>query len=120
MRYRFLPPALGAALFIGLAGCGTMENLVTKEKGGPSVYGGVSADFKTCQGILKEEPPDGLHPGAKSLHSHSKAVRFCGRMIDMPLSTVGDTLTLPFALFGGSAAPAPTTRDVDAFDEEEE
>jgi len=119
MRYRFLPPALGAALLVGLSGCGTMENLVTKEKGGPAVYGGVSADFKTCQKILKEEPPDGLHPGAKSLHSHSKAVRFCCRMIDMPISTVGDTLTLPFALVGATSAPAQTAREDDPFDDEE-
>lgn len=115
---RYILPALGTALLLGAGGCGTMENLVTKEKGGPVLYGGVAADFKACQDILHEEELEGLHPGVRPLASHSKAVRFCGRVIDMPLSTVGDTLTIPFVAHHAltvaaaeSSRPAPTAHE---------
>lgn len=108
---------LAVVLLVGGAGCGTMENLVTKEKdGGPRVYGGVKADFQACQAILQEDPHPELHRGTKPLVASSKAVRFCMRVVDMPISTVGDTLTIAFAL-GGRSGDATVSEPREETDE---
>lgn len=98
------------AVSAGVAGCGTMENLRSGDVG-PRVYGGVSTDVRACQDILDEKQPDGLHPAAVPLFAHSKMVRFCLRTIDVPVSFLGDTLTLPVVFF---SEPAPGAVNKDA------
>jgi uncharacterized protein YceK len=79
-----------------LSGCGTVQNLqLAKEEGGRAVYGGVKRSLHNAQEIdnwnftmryLKKDTP-----------IDSLAVAYW-RVVDTPLSAVGDTLTLPFTL----------------------
>jgi uncharacterized protein YceK len=91
-----------------LAGCGTLRNLQGDgQQKTPQVYGGVAADLKSCQDALDLGPPriHGWCPGMFVMYRTVQAVRFCGGLADVPLSAVGDTMTLPWT---AGAAPRDT------------
>ncbi len=75
-----------ALISFGVAGCGTITNLA---EGDPSrLYGGVVVDsVYVAEGF--REPLGPVCPGF--------LFTICG-VIDMPLSIVGDTLTVPWVL----------------------
>jgi uncharacterized protein YceK len=75
---------LGIAL-LALSGCGTISNLSTGE---PEFYGGVQKDIQLLQ--TPRTPPEGI--GIRNL---GQLVLF----VDLPLCFVGDTLTLPIAIY---------------------
>ena len=85
-------------LLLGLSGCGTMENLrnnksVVVYQGVPldlpRPYGGVKKDLEACHDIWEKLPPTGWILTAPIIRSGC-------RLIDVPFSAVGDTVTLPF------------------------
>jgi uncharacterized protein YceK len=85
--------ALAAVMVPCLSGCGTFCNTVwwIPEEGGMRVYGGVRAELENFQ---------------------QAPVAFT---LDLPLSLVGDTLTLPFVLvnqFGKASEPAESLQAV--------
>jgi uncharacterized protein YceK len=85
-----------ATLAISSGGCGTVRNL--QQAVGPKdvpemppdapmkrVYGGVRSDWSELAGWQRD--PEAPHPGT-----------YLSALIDLPLSAVGDTLTLPYTL----------------------
>jgi uncharacterized protein YceK len=73
-----------ALAFVALVGCGTVRNLAT---GDPEIYGGVQKDIE----IIQTPPPRsgvGINPMTLALFTP----------VDLCLSLVGDTLTLPLAV----------------------
>jgi uncharacterized protein YceK len=80
-----LPPALG--------GCATSLNL----DGDSRVYGGVALDARKCREFLAPAPPqrpdkpDTTAPGWRLLAG-------VYALADLPLSLIGDTLTLPITI----------------------
>lgn len=88
------------ALLGSLAGCGTMENMldVQHEERRLRPYGGVAADFQACHDILEQRQPDGYFPGMNVVLPSVKGLCCCVRLVDVPVSLVTDTLTLPLTL----------------------
>ena len=80
-----------AALLAFACGCGTAANLIeTTEGPGPKkVYGGVRSDCENVLGSLQSLPV---------LGPFWSSVCFIGYTADLPLSFVGDTLTLPITV----------------------
>jgi uncharacterized protein YceK len=70
---------------ISMSGCGTIANLQT---GKPDFYGGVQKDVELLQ--TPRPQPQGI--GIRNLGA---LVLF----VDLPLSVVGDTLTMPLAIY---------------------
>src|SRR5215218_6195532 len=109
MRYRSV--ALGFVIALSPVGCGTVNNLTrplppTKadlEKPGPSVplgvwnddaqkssrqvYGGVRGEWAELKALRWNDEYSFLNPIAIALYA-----------IDLPLTLVGDTLTLPYTV----------------------
>jgi uncharacterized protein YceK len=89
MKARIAAMCVVAAVALNLAGCGTVDNLClpSPETGKVPlhVYGGVEADVD----FLNED-----HPKSEVV----KAVFTPLTVIDLPLSFVGDTLSLPITL----------------------
>src|SRR5215470_14908210 len=116
--------ASGAAC--ALAGCGTVRNL--QGDGGhqtPQVYGGVAADLKAVRDVANEEPPriHGWLPGLVLACHTVRAVRCCRWLADVPLSAVGDTLTLPWVALAelsttDCATPPPNANESEPGDED--
>jgi uncharacterized protein YceK len=78
------------------AGCGTCANTLwwSPEEGGMRVYGGVRAHVER----LQESPPN---------ESVWDDIGYCAfAAIDMPLSLIGDTLTLPFTIVAEARKPS--------------
>jgi uncharacterized protein YceK len=70
---------------IWVSGCGTIANL---ETGKPELYGGVQKDVE----LLETPRPQ----------PHGIGIRNLGALVlfvDLPLSAVGDTLTIPIAIY---------------------
>ena len=89
MRRLSLLPLLGSLLLAG-SGCGTVLNFFNGESGGPRrVYGGVQMDCQVAAEQLKDHP--GLRP------AQGIPLALCA-LLDLPLSLLGDTLTLPLVL----------------------
>jgi uncharacterized protein YceK len=82
-----------------LSGCGTVLNTTyfTAEEGGGSVYGGVRLDLETSRDLISETPPDDENVG-QCISRYTMAVYTM--LIDLPLSAIGDTLTLPITISG--------------------
>jgi uncharacterized protein YceK len=115
-----------AALWAGvvacaLSGCGTVHNFCGDDAdAGPCrVFGGVRSDVTS--GVRYLRNPTGDHGDYPAEVCADPAVQFYARAIgwyllavDLPLSAVGDTLTLPWALLsqvaGDDAAPEPTAK----------
>jgi uncharacterized protein YceK len=85
MRRPLLVPLLGSLLLAG-SGCGTVLNFFNGESAGPKrIYGGVQMDCQMAAEQLKDHRVDG--PPLVLL-----------TLFDLPLSVLGDTLTLPLVL----------------------
>src|SRR5262245_40728221 len=89
---------LAAVVACALACCGTMRNL----EGGKGVpYGGVADDLQSCQidrlGSVTEVwgPVMGV----------VGAALYCFNIVDIPLSAIGDTLTLPWTSASNAKPP---------------
>ena len=86
--------ALAAALTLG--GCGTIGNLAGKDdtiyplSPEARVYGGVGADVNLFN--MGRQPPGVIYPWLRPVF-----VSFA--LLDLPLSAVGDTLTLPLTAY---------------------
>jgi uncharacterized protein YceK len=95
MKARIAAVCVIVALALSLTGCGTVDNLcLPNPESGKiplHVYGGVEADMD----FLTEE-----HPRSETV----KAVFTPLTILDLPLSFVGDTVTLPVTL-GASMWP---------------
>jgi uncharacterized protein YceK len=76
---------LGCLVMAG-SGCGTVLNFFNGEGGGPKhIYGGVQIDCQVAAEHLKDRPAQGI------------PLVLCA-ILDLPLSLLGDTLTLPLVL----------------------
>jgi uncharacterized protein YceK len=75
---------------LACAGCGTTVNLATREN---RVYGGVRNDIDAIEGLFEGAPAADTHLDAASMLV-VVAVAFLPAL-DLPLSLVADTLTLP-------------------------
>jgi len=85
MRRLSLVPLLGSLLLAG-SGCGTVLNFFHGESEGPKrVYGGVQMDCQMAAEQLKAPRQEGIPLVLLPL-------------VDLPLSLLGDTLTLPLVL----------------------
>jgi uncharacterized protein YceK len=103
---------LAGALACALAGCGTMNNLVPppgdtkKEAPRPDaarVYGGVELDARVGASWLTapflNEPPANVGPVERFVDTTCKVgIGTYLLWVDLPLSAVGDTLTLPITV----------------------
>ena len=77
---------LSGVLILAGAGCGTVCNFFNGESSGPkNVYGGVQMDCQLAAEHLKDSPAQGI-----------PLILFA--LLDLPLSLLGDTLTLPLVL----------------------
>jgi uncharacterized protein YceK len=87
---------LPLALLFACTGCGTVCNLVVPGRE-DKVYGGVRFDVEQIQKLVEGAPAsDGvLSPGAGNLGGLLAAAFVLGPFLDLPLSAVGDTVTLP-------------------------
>ena len=76
-----------AATIIAMTGCGTVANTIwlSPEEGGQRVYGGVRADWESLQ-------------DAASTPAGNRQSGILKSALDLPLSTIGDTVTLPFTI----------------------
>jgi uncharacterized protein YceK len=88
--------AVWAALAVALSGCGTMFNLNLPNEdhdlveSSRQVYGGVKLDAKVAPNYLK-----GVAQGTPSATDFARSTM---AVVDLPLSAVGDTLTLPVVM----------------------
>jgi uncharacterized protein YceK len=85
-----------AGLAVALVGCGTVANTVwlAPYEGGQKIFGGVRVDVAAAKGCFEEASR--AEDSADRLKSGSKAVAFGA--LDLPLSLVADTLTLPYTI----------------------
>src|SRR6516162_1675069 len=86
---------MAAVLVVWLTGCASAANTLwwTPMEGGMRVYGGVRADAEVAGGGVKQM----IHPdGASSFLDGFRDTLF--PTLDLPLSAVVDTLTLPFTV----------------------
>jgi uncharacterized protein YceK len=116
--------ALAALLVGGTAGCGTLINTGAMQdpwgcdkgcEGQP--YGGVMTDvgyisesaFAPVAAMSAPRPAELTlrNVGDMSVMAAEDAVYFVGGLIDLPLSAVGDTLTLPVAMARSRRDAAP-------------
>jgi uncharacterized protein YceK len=74
---------LAAATALAISGCGTLSNI--KDEEGMSYYGGVSTDLEKAADTDKRPANTAVY-----------AVLQIAALADIPLSAVGDTLTLPW------------------------
>ena len=88
--------SVGLAVLTTCSGCGTMQNLQGKERG-PEYYGGTAVAMKEVGAAVEEQPhlPHGWLPGMFVMMKTCQAVRVATAVVDVPLSVVFDTLTLP-------------------------
>jgi uncharacterized protein YceK len=111
-------PVLLALATLLVSGCGTIANLQT---GKPDLYGGVQHDVQLLE--TPRPPPQGI--GIRNLGA---LVLF----VDLPLSVVGDTLSIPLANYewhrgegqadavgggGGARRPRPPSTPTAALDD---
>jgi uncharacterized protein YceK len=96
MRYAPLFLVVGIAL-VSSSGCGTVLNFAS---GDPEVYGGVKQDAEILR-MLYNTTSNNTDGGGKKA-----AVCLALLFTDFPLSTMGDTITLPFTLFREPKIPS--------------
>ena len=86
MRRIALLLVLGFLVVAG-SGCGTALNFFNGESKGPElVYGGVQMDYQFAAEHIQDQPAQGIP-------------LVLGAFLDLPLSLLGDTLTLPLILW---------------------
>jgi uncharacterized protein YceK len=113
---------LAAVLAVALGGCGTMNNLRPPEKGdreepapaGPSVYGGVGLDARVGAKWLAAAFAAERLPQVSFLESAVDSTCKVGigtyvLAVDLPLSAVADTLTLPVTIPAMQSKPQRRT-----------
>jgi uncharacterized protein YceK len=90
-----MKPLYGVLILLVAAGCGTTGNLFSDR---PAYFGGVAGDWDSFDQYAKE-------PAAHSFFSDF----FWGTYLalDVPLSAVGDTLTLPIVWLATPETPSP-------------
>src|SRR5262245_41109886 len=99
---------VGCALVLAGAGCGTFNNVVGD--GDHLPYGGVRKDgelLRECSSGASDHAKNNADQGVLPLVYNTAAFT---AFMDMPLSFVGDTLTLPYTLcclMAQGEAPAP-------------
>jgi uncharacterized protein YceK len=71
----------------GLAGCGTIRNLQDQQE----PYGGVKIDNEVGVQYRERRPKEGEHDIVN-------AALWAATVVDLPLSAVADTVTLPYVL----------------------
>lgn len=87
----------GAACAVCLSGCGTVCNIVDPSRSPPPLYGGVQEDWTSLVDAWEEWRAD------KALWPWYFSVIGAGaRLVDLPLSAVGDTVTLPAVLLANA------------------
>jgi uncharacterized protein YceK len=84
MKCTWIAVLVGISAFLA-SGCGTITNLMT---GQPELYGGVQKDIQLLETPRAE--PSGI--GIRNLPT---LVLF----VDLPLCFIGDTLTIPIAIY---------------------
>ncbi|WP_414738004.1 YceK/YidQ family lipoprotein [Gemmata algarum] len=104
MMRRFVAVLLMLPLLTLASGCGTFCNTVwwIPSEGGQRVYGGVRAEAGEVKRLAVSPSP---HETAWDRFRVASLL-----VLDLPLSAVGDTLTLPYVLWLGRSAsirPAP-------------
>jgi uncharacterized protein YceK len=127
---------LGAVLAFALAGCGTVNNLRPQPKkdkdnpnaealGGKGIYGGVGLDARVGAAMLagafttEAQPQESLMVSAMDAPCKVGVAAWL-LAVDLPLSAVADTLTLPVTVpatlknKGQANPPAKPARDKDA------
>ena len=100
MARAMLGAILTAAAASSLTGCGTFFNCFAADKAGPQaeqkvgrIYGGVLFEVQAAQSLVNDMPREAI--------PKDWVLTVCGSCllaIDMPLTAVGDTLTLPYTL----------------------
>ncbi len=80
-----------AVALLASTGCGTVVNLVTPAHEG-KVYGGVRNDLDLIEKIFEGQPSD-TNPGGAAVMLMLAVIAL--PFLDLPLSAIGDTLTLP-------------------------
>jgi uncharacterized protein YceK len=116
MRKRELAATLVTAATLALGGCGTAANvlLLKPEEGGQSIYGGVQADLHSAKGYAAEVSDSS--DIREQIDGASEALFVAA--LDLPLSAVADTLTLPWTLatrLGQPAMAPPPNGDTQAW-----
>jgi uncharacterized protein YceK len=105
-----------------LSGCGTVHNFYGDHSDAPpcEVFGGVRSDVKAGVQYIRFDPArdHGDYPvqvcADPAVQFYARAIGWYLLTVDLPLSVVGDTLTLPCALVGqlaGKSASAQTKED---------
>jgi uncharacterized protein YceK len=84
---------LAAVAAVGLGGCGTSLNL----DGDSRIYGGVVKDFQVAKERLAQAA-DSSGPGTPGSSPGWNLAVSALALADLPLSLLGDTLTLPFTI----------------------
>jgi uncharacterized protein YceK len=92
--------ALSAFLLTAAIGCGTTGNLLQER---PAYFGGMAADFASFNEYREQEEQS---LGYDLVWSSFLAV-------DVPLSAIGDTLTLPFVWLSSTFAPTTPAPFID-------
>jgi uncharacterized protein YceK len=84
---------LAAVAAAALAGCGTTLNL----DGEPRIYGGVMQDFQVAKEKLAQvaNPSESGKPASSPVWNLTSSAL---ALVDMPLSLLADTLTLPLTI----------------------
>jgi uncharacterized protein YceK len=100
---------LAMAMLLTMSGCGTMlGNLGLSLAHHNQMYGGVQCDLDACASNLKDlrEPSEDKSRVEAAL---------CGAMcvVDLPLSAIADTLTLPFTIKATLDGTACSVKPVD-------
>ena len=92
MRQPSLRPLFAAALTCSMSACGTFCNNFwwIQEEDGGRIYGGVRADYGLARDAILETP------GMQGASDRNRMLAFA--VLDMPLSVVGDTLSLPLTV----------------------
>ncbi len=125
MGKRFFPASVAALFSLAMSGCGTVSNMRNEpniefqflNKVPPkTIYGGARLDVSELRdGVLVVftgfDPSDnGKLTTEERLSAPLVTIPF---LIDLPLSLIGDTLTLPVTVFATFSQPAntPTPRD---------
>jgi uncharacterized protein YceK len=78
-----------------LGGCGTIRNMNDQRE----VFGGVKIDNEVGVKYRDRQPKDGENDAVN-------AARWAATVVDLPLTVVGDTLTLPVILYWQSQTTA--------------
>jgi uncharacterized protein YceK len=100
------------------AGCGTVVNLVRQgpEQGGVSPFGGVRQDVSGIEKATNGESGFWTHPKSDA-EQHAQVVSMLFWAADLPLSFVGDVVTLPYTAaysFINQPVPVPPVRQAPA------